>query len=82
MTENFIEMLESADNVYRTNHFIVLQDIGINYSDVCDNQLVSRDLFICRNPERDLVYEILYQDKMNINGKRIPTSMSTRKYVE
>ena len=74
--------LQDADNVYRTKHFIVKQVISINESDEENNQVISVDTYYRRNPKRDLAYNYLFQDKVNINGKRLPSTMYTRTYID
>ena len=74
--------LQDADNVYRTKHFIVKQVISIHESDEENNQVISVDTYSRRNPKRDLAYNYLFQDKVNINGKRLPSTMYTRTYID
>ena len=78
---NTIDFLENADNVYRTKHYIVKQEIDLAVNDVYDNSLVSRDTFYLRTPTRDMQYEKALKGKDNIDGKRIVAGMCTRKYV-
>ena len=47
------EFLKGASNVYRTRHFIVRQRLGLLYNDEESNQLISRDTYYSRTPERD-----------------------------
>ena len=47
------EFLKGASNVYRTRHFIVRQRLGLLYNDEESNQLISRDTYYERTPERD-----------------------------
>ena len=74
--------LKDADNVYRTKNFIVKQVISIHESDEENNQVISVDTYYRRNPKRDLAYNYLFQDKVNINGKRLPSTMYTRTYID
>ena len=67
-------------NMYRTPKYIVLQNIYLDLSvDGC-MVLVSQDTYYLRNKKLDKKYEKNFKDRANINGKRVHTSMYTRKY--
>lgn len=74
------EFLKGASNVYRTRHFIVRQRLGLLYNDEEANQLISRDTYYARTPERDAEYEIRFHKRIKIDGKRIPTNVTVREY--
>ena len=74
------EFLKGASNVYRTRHFIVRQRLGLLYNDEESNQLISRDTYYSRTPERDAEYEIRFHKRIKIDGKRIPTNVTVREY--
>lgn len=76
------EFLQYADNVYRTKHFIVKQVLAIHESDEENNQVISVDTYYRRTPKRDLAYNIIYQDKAHLDGKRLPSTMYTRTYID
>lgn len=76
------EFCNDATNVYRTNNFIVKQVIGIHYDSVENNVLFSQDTYYRRNKRRDAEYELVYRFRKNINGKRLPTSMYSREYID
>lgn len=78
MYKNFIE---ETINVYRTKHHIVVQKIGLKFDCEDDNILYSFDTFYERNKYRDREYENIFENKININGKRIKTAMYSRRYV-
>ena len=81
--ERFIPVyLQDADNVYRTRHFIVKQVLGIHESEEENNQVISVDTYYRRTPKRDLAYNLAYQDKVNLEGKRLPSTMYTRTYID
>ncbi len=71
-----------ADNVYRTEYYIVKQRVILRNKDACGNFLISIDTYYARDDERDYVYETLFADRKNIDGKRIKTAMFTRTYVD
>lgn len=74
--------MENADNVYRTKDFIVKQIIGIQYGIEENNVVFSHDTYYRRIPERDKEYEILFCRRRNIDGKRLPSTMYARTYIE
>lgn len=76
------DLMQEADNVYRTECYIVIQFVGINSSNEDDTVLVSRDVFIARTNKRDALYEAFQEGKKNIEGKRLPVAMYTRKYID
>ncbi|MBP5242885.1 MAG: hypothetical protein J6Z36_04255 [Clostridia bacterium] len=69
-------------NIYRTKNFIVKQHLRIKHSYVEDDILVSYDTYYPRTKERDSMYEDLFEEKKNINGKRMPASAYVRRYIE
>ena len=75
------DFLENADNVYRTRCFIVKQEMEVAKSEVYNNVVISHDTFYLRTYERDVQYEKAFSKKGNINGKRLPSSTTTRKYI-
>ncbi len=76
------DFLQDADNVYRTKHFIVKQVMEIHENSVENNSVISYDTYYRRTLKRDLAYNMAYQDKANLDGKRLPSTIYTRTYVE
>ena len=76
------DFLIDADNVYRTKHFIVKQVIEIIENDIEDNGIISHDTYYRRTTARDLAYNMAFMDKVKINGKRLPSTQYTRRYIE
>ena len=76
------EFLQDADNVYRTKHFIVKQVIGIQENDEENNHVISFYTYYRRTPKRDFAYNIAFQDKVNLDGKRLPSTLYTRTYID
>ena len=76
------EFLLDADNVYRTKHFIVKQVIEIVENDIEDNGIISHDTYYRRTTARDLAYTMEFMDKVKINGKRLPSTQYTRRYID
>lgn len=77
-----VEFLENATNVYRTKHYIVKQCICIETHNELNNIIMSQDTFYKRTKKRDKIYEEVFADKQNINGKRLPSVMHSRTYVD
>ena len=76
------DFLVDADNVYRTKSYIVKQVIQIIENDIEDNGIVSHDTYYRRTTARDLAYNMAFMDKTKINGKRLPSTQYTRRYIE
>lgn len=76
------DFMVDAMNVYRTRDFIVKQVIGIKYSDVENIAVISNDTFYRRTKKRDREYERIFWERKQINGKRIPSTMYARTYVD
>ena len=76
------DFMVDAMNVYRTRDFIVKQVIGIKYSDVENIAVISNDTFYRRTKKRDREYERIFRELKHINGKRIPSTMYERTYVD
>ena len=78
---NNVDFLENADNVYRTKRYIVKQEIDLEVDSLYDNMMVSHDTYYLRTAARDAKYDNVFRGKVNLNGKRVATGMSTRRYV-
>lgn len=76
------EFADGASNVYRTKYFIVRQRLAYSSSEVFGGLLCSHDTFFERTKERDKEYDAYFCDRLNLDGKRIPTLMYTREYIE
>ena len=76
-----MDFMVNASNVYRTKDFIVKQEIHIGTDGYDTNQVVSVDTYYKRTPEREVAYKALFADRKRINGRRLPSTMYTRAYV-
>lgn len=75
------DFLQNAENVYRTKDYIVKQRISVLYSaDEC-NGVISHDTFYKRTQLRDAEYELAFNRRKKINGRRLPSTMYARVYV-
>lgn len=76
------DFLDGATNVYRTKEYIVKQVIVIHYDATENNGVVSRDTYYRRTEKRDAEYEITFCMRKHIDGKRLPTTMYARTYID
>ena len=75
------EFLAGATNVYRTGEYIVKQQITLHDSEL-GSYLLSRDTYYRCTDKRDREFEEAFAYRININGKRMTTSMHIRKYID
>lgn len=75
------EFLLNATNVYRTDKYIVRQQIVIADNRKIGTYLLSNDTYYLCTAKRDRQFEEAFADRTDINGKRISTSTYIRKYV-
>ena len=73
--------LRNAHNVYRTRFYIVKQELKIRADERDNTQLFSKDTFYFRTAKRDSEYNSVFAKREYLNGKRLPTTMYTRKYI-
>ncbi len=76
------ELVMDADSDYRTSKYIVKQSLNVQLSSTEANAIISCDVFYKRNKRRDSEYEKIFYDRKCIDGKRLPSTMFTRKYVD
>ena len=76
------DFLENADNVYRTKHYIVAQILTLDNENVDCTRIISDDIFYKRTKKRDKQFDILFDDTIHKNGKRLTSTLCSRKYVD
>lgn len=81
MKKGIPEFVSNANNVYRTKNFIVKQEIVIGCDSVEMNAVLSRDTFYARTAVRDMEYEAYFSRRRYVNGKRLPSTIYSRKYI-
>ena len=81
MKKGIPEFVRNANNVYRTKNFIVKQEIAIGCDSVGMSVVLSRDTFYARTTVRDMEYEAYFSRRRYINGKRLPSTIYSRKYI-
>ncbi len=74
--------MDDATNVYRTKHYIVKQCITIQKDSVLGNSVISHDTYYKRTMFRDKKYEYAFRNKIFVDGKRMPSTAYTRKYID
>ena len=76
------EFMKDATNVYRTRDYIVKQVIGLKCDESGNSAIISHDTFYRRTRQRDREYETALCMRTYIDGKRIRSFMSDRRYVD
>ena len=79
---DLVDELELASNAYRTKHYIVTQRILFRQTEADGSMIMSMEVFYNRNQERDAIYEKVFQNRVNVDGRRLRSTMYTRSYVE
>ena len=79
---SFVDELELASNAYRKKGYIVTQRIIFRNNKVDGSMIISIDAFYKRTKERDVIFEKTFASRINVNGKRLHATMSTRSYIE
>lgn len=78
-----VDYMMDADNVYRTQNYIVCQKVSLYRSGKGNTLLLSEDTYLLRTQKRDVEYELVYKVRgKKINGKRMRSGTYTRKYVD
>ena len=81
MSKQRPRFVENASNVYRTKTFIVRQEISLGSDPDGMNVTFSRDTMYLRTPKRDREYEEYYSCRKYLNGRRLPSTVYTRRYI-
>ena len=77
-----MDFMDHATNVYRTAKYIIRQHLSIEVID-CIAVVYSNDTFFARTSLRDAQYEFLFASKgKGMEGKRVPSTVTTRTYVD
>ena len=69
-------------NVYRTRDYIVKQELYLIVNAEQNNAVLSVDTYYRRTLLRDSKYLLLYKDRKHIDGKRLPSNMYIRTYID
>lgn len=79
---NKAEIAKLTENVYRTKEYIVKQVLYVLMNIEENNAVVSVDTFYRRTIKRDCHYLLQFGKRKHINGKRLPSNMFVRTYVD
>lgn len=82
MKSKIPDFIKDGMNIYRTKKYIVKQNLSISAHDVECFEMRSRDTYYVRTAKRDKDYETVFAVRRHIDGKRLPSTMYTRKYVK
>ena len=77
-----LDFLTDATNIYRTEHFIVKQQLIFSNCGICGTQTVSNDTYYARTEERDLAFDALFENSVFPESKRLPAMSYMRSYKE
>ena len=70
------------ENVYRTRDYIVKQELYLIVNAEQNNAVLSVDTYYRITLLRDSKYQLLYKDRKHIDGKRLPSNMYIRTYID
>ena len=77
-----IDFLDNANNIYETKNFIVRQEISVEILNGI-TVIYSRDTFYSRTSLRKAQLDFLKSIRPTlVNCKRVPATMTTRKYID
>ena len=71
-----------AKNVYRTKHYIVIQELTINKDSDLSLMVLSEDAYYQRTKARDKKYNKFYGNRKYIDGKRVHATVYKRRYFK
>lgn len=78
----FVDELEIANNVYRTEKYIVTQELIFEKSELRGSRIESRDVYYERTNDRDALYESVFAKRVHLDGERIQAKTYVRRYVK
>lgn len=76
------DFIDNAHNIYRTSEFIVKQFLSTEITENANIILFSEDTYYARTDKRDKEFDSIFGFRENIDGKRIRSTVFTRKYIE
>ena len=80
--KSVIDYIEKANNVYRTEKYIVCQAVKLIRKSIGVSLIATEDTYILRNTNRDFEYEIVFAVRGDeLDGKRIKSATYLRRYV-
>ena len=82
MDDGIPDFVQDATNIYRTKRFIVKQRLTVAHQGMESAKLVSMDTYYLRTSKRDALYDSIFGENRDLNGKRIPAMSYFRSYRE
>lgn len=82
MKKDLPDFMIDATNIYRTKKYIVKQNLYIDYDINNSSILFSQDIYYLRNKKIDKLFDLIFQDRQNLDGKRICSTSYSRKYIQ
>ena len=79
---NILDLFAGADNVYLTPNYIVIQQIIVTEVGLKEAEIISYDTYIRRTKFREFAYHLSYHDKQVFCGRRLPSTLYTRTYID
>lgn len=75
------DFLKGADNVYRTKHYIVKQQLRF-LGDQVENEVVSYDTYYVCTERRKALYLLFFARRADPCGRRLPATIYKRRYID
>lgn len=82
MKKDLLDFMIDATNVYRTKKYIVKQNLYLDYEIDNSSILYSKDVYYLRNKKIDKLFNLIFQDRQHIDGKRVHSTSYSRKYIQ
>lgn len=77
-----IDFLQNADNVYRTQEYIVKQKLSLSRDKNMEAYTISTDTYFARTRFRDRLFDESFSNRVNVDGKRVKASAYIRSYID
>ena len=75
------DFLKGADNVYRTKHYIVKQQLRF-FGNQVENEVVSYDTYYACTKRRETLYLLFFAKRADLHGRRLPATIYKRRYLD
>ncbi len=82
MKKDLPDFIIDATNVYRTKKYIVKQNLYMDYDINNSSILFSQDIYYLRNKKIDRLFDLIFQDRQHLDGKRVRSTSYSRKYIQ
>lgn len=82
MKKDLPDFIIDATNVYRTKKYIVKQNLYMDYDINNSSILFSQDIYYLRNKKIDRLFDLIFQARQHLDGKRVRSTSYSRKYIQ